>query len=104
MRTSANDRIERVDAVFDAVLDLPTTEQLAYVDRTCSEDPQLRDEVLGLLRAHHHDGGILDGTMARASNMFTRVESLPAPNELIGPFRIIRPIGQGGMGQVYLGI
>ena len=98
--TSAIDRYARVDAVFDKALDLPLDQQVAYVERTCSEDPALRDEVLQLLRAHHHVGGILDTPI---TGSFSRTESLGA-DERIGPFRVIRPIGMGGMGQVYLGI
>src|SRR3954468_10235475 len=97
----ASNRYAKVDAVFDKVLELPTSEQAGYIDRTCSEDPALRDEVLRLLRAHHHVGGILD---APITGSFTQGEVAPGPDERIGPFRIIRPIGMGGMGQVYLGM
>jgi serine/threonine-protein kinase len=104
MRASAPDRFRRVDAVFDAVLELATDEQASYIERACSDDPALRDEVLQLLRAHHHVGGILDTPPAKLIGAFNRPETSPGPDERIGPFRIIRPLGQGGMGVVYLGI
>ena len=98
--TNTTDRYARVDAVFDKVLELPPHEQAAYIERTCSDDPELRDEVLQLLRAHHRVGGILDTPITGG---FSRAEPVGA-DERIGPFRIIRPLGTGGMGQVYLGI
>jgi serine/threonine-protein kinase len=101
MTVSSTTRYAKVDAVFDKVLELPTSEQAGYIERTCSEDSALRDEVLRLLRAHHHVGGILDTPV---SGSFTRDEVAPGSDERIGPFRIIRPIGLGGMGQVYLGM
>src|SRR3954469_710888 len=104
MRASATDRFQRVDAVFDAVLELPAAEQAMYIERACSDDPALRDEVLQLLRAHHHVGGILDTPPENLVGAFEQPESPPGPDERIGPFRIIRPLGQGGMGAVYLGI
>src|SRR5215212_10128676 len=97
---SATSRYAKVDALFDKVLELPPHEQAAYIERTCSDDPALRDEVLQLLRAHHRVGGILDTPI---TGEFSRAEAVGA-DERIGPFRIIRPLGTGGMGQVYLGI
>jgi len=101
---SPTDRFRRVDAVFDAVLDLPTAEQAAFIDRACSEDPELRAEVLQLLRAHHHSGGILDTPVARLSPLLTEASDagISTAVDRVGPFRIERAIGEGGMGQVLL--
>ena len=44
MSAFATEHFRRVDAVFDAVLDLPTTEQAAYIDRACAGDAELRDD------------------------------------------------------------
>ncbi len=98
--SSTNDRFRRIDAVFDAVLDLPEDEQAAYIDSACSDDGELRAEVLQLLKAHQR-AGILDAPVARFSAL---VFDEPKPNtDRIGPFRIIRSLGEGGMGQVFLG-
>jgi hypothetical protein len=44
------DRFRRVDAIFDAAIDLPTTELTGFIDRECGEDVGLRAEVLSLIR------------------------------------------------------
>ena len=50
--TDRTDRHRRVDAVFDAAMDLPTAERLAFLDRECGDDDALRAEVLDLLVAY----------------------------------------------------
>src|SRR5262249_36962333 len=83
----------------------PTAEQAAFVDRACDGDAELRADVLQLLRAHHRTGSILDVPAARLAPLLPEVESaLTAGPDRLGPFRIERAIGQGGMGQVCLGI
>jgi hypothetical protein len=101
----ATEHFRRVDAVFDAVLDLPTTEQAAYVDRACAGDAELRNEVLQLLRAHYRTGSFLDSPAAHLTPLlFAAGEAIgEAPLDRIGPFRVVRAVGQGGMGQVFLG-
>jgi len=95
----------RIEAVFDALVDLSTDEQMAYLDRTVSDDPELREEVLRLLQAHRHSEGFLEAPLAHlAKGFFDDAEPL-APGgtpDRIGPWRIVRPIGRGGMATVYL--
>ena len=49
-RPTPNPSFRRVDAVFDAALDLPTAEQAAFVERACADDADVRKEVLQLLK------------------------------------------------------
>ena len=99
MAASPTDRYRRVDAVFDALLDVPPEEQMAYAERAAGDDPEVHAEVLRLLHAHRREGflespppipeAMLDGAAARP--------------ERVGPWRIVRLLGRGGMGAVYLG-
>ena len=59
MSPSPTDRI-RIEAVFDALVDLSTDKQMAYLDRTASDDPELREEVSRLLRAHRRSEGFVE--------------------------------------------
>ena len=91
--------------MFDAVLDLPTTDQAAYIDHACSDDATLRAEVIQLLRAHHRTSSVLDTPAGRLFPLFidgSDVLASALPSR-IGPFRVVRAIGEGGMGQVFLG-
>jgi len=100
LQPSTSDRFQRIDAVFDAVLDLPEDEQAAYIDNACSDDGELRAEVLQLLKAHHR-AGILDMSIARFTPLV--LDEPQSHADRIGPFRIVRSLGEGGMGQVFLG-
>ena len=100
------DRYRRIDAVFDALLDLPRDEQMAYLDRTVSDDPELYAEVLSLLQAHRRSEGFLEAPLAQmAGGLLDDVGlvSVGGATDRIGPWRIVRAIGRGGMGIVLLG-
>ncbi len=105
MSGSPTERFRRVDAIFDAALDLPTAEQVAFVERECAGDESLRAEVLGLMRAYHQGDSVLDSPAARlAAPLLDGTAAIGGPlPERIGPFRVVREIGRGGMGRVMLG-
>ena len=70
------------------MLELPTAEQAAYIDRACSDDTVLRGEVIQLLRAHQRTGSILDAPPgSRLASLLLEGESTP---ERIGPWRVVR--------------
>ena len=99
---AANERYARAAAITHAVLDLPADARAAQVDRECLDDAALRAEVAWMLRAACSDedngdddvafvvdtSGLLDGAALAAI----------APRE----YRVLRPLGEGGMGMVYL--
>jgi serine/threonine-protein kinase len=102
---SSTDRFRRADAIFDAALDVPDDEQTAYVARACADDTELRAEVLGLLRASHSAGGVLDGAAAQMAAQLIGAGASPdaAVPARVGAYRVVREIGRGGMGRVFLG-
>jgi tetratricopeptide (TPR) repeat protein len=93
-----------VDALFDAALDLPAGEQAAFVARECGDDEGLCAEVLELIRAYQHES-FLESPAARIAAPLLEATKGPGASvpDRIGPFRVVREIGRGGMGRVYLG-
>ncbi|MET0232368.1 MAG: serine/threonine-protein kinase [Rhodanobacteraceae bacterium] len=75
--------------LFERSLDRPADERRAFIATASGDDPSLRDAALALLDAHSASEGFLDPP------------TLPARE--IGAYRLIAPIGAGGMGQVWLG-
>jgi serine/threonine-protein kinase len=87
-------RWAQVQEVFHAALERPPAERTRHLDEACGDDAELRAEV-ELLLAAHEGPGVLGEPAARAS-------PLGLDGDRFGPYRILRPLGRGGMGAVYL--
>ncbi len=87
----------RIDEVFFAALDLPDDARAGFVAEACGDDAGLRHEVESLLAADGSAGRFLDVPPAPPKDA-------PDPREgrTVGAWRIVRRIGAGGMGNVYL--
>jgi serine/threonine-protein kinase len=94
----------RLNALFQQAIELPQGERADFVARACADDAALRDRLLRMLeqdaRADQQSTDRLGGAIAAGRRA---VADSPRAPERIGPFRILRRLGQGGMGTVYLG-
>jgi eukaryotic-like serine/threonine-protein kinase len=98
----ADESPARLREVFDAVIDSPPDARAARLDVLTAGDSELRRAVERLLMAHDAAGGFLDGgpdTMALLPDVAETVVG-----RRIGAYEVVREIGRGGMGTVYLGI
>ena len=64
MKRPMNDALHPEAAILSAALDLPKTEQIAYLDKTCAGDVALRRQVEALLQAHELAEGFLNAPPA----------------------------------------
>jgi tetratricopeptide (TPR) repeat protein len=93
----------RLEPTLDRALELSPLERPRFLEEACGGDPSLRADLEALLAAHHATGGLLDAfAPERAAALFDEeTDADPAP-ERVGPYRVVREIGRGGMGAVYL--
>ncbi len=76
-------------------------ERSAYLEQACAGDPALRASVEALLRANVGASGFLDGPAAAL--MATTDEPITeGPGTVIGPYKLLEQIGEGGFGVVFL--
>src|SRR5881275_1998600 len=75
-----------------------------FLDRECAGDPALRAEVEALLEANDRAGGFLEPP-APAAHLVATAEAPAAaerPGTMIGPYKLLEQIGEGGFGVVYM--
>ncbi len=95
-------RWERIQEIFHQVSDLPAGEQQERLKTACGGDEALLAELGAMLEQDARGASILDaGLPPIAHTLLDRPRALSADNDF-GPYHIIKPIGEGGMGIVYL--
>jgi serine/threonine protein kinase len=97
-------------AIFDAALRLPPGERSTFLEKTCGADSQMRQRVAARLAAHPPthpsapsgpSGTVVTDEDATIGETVA-LSSEEAPGDVIGRYKLLEKIGEGGFGLVYV--
>src|SRR4051794_16503060 len=94
----------KVEEIFYAALELEGPEaRSAFLDRVCG-DPELRRRVERLLALDPEANDFLEAppSMPAATSADDPRSAIEGPGTAIGPYKLVQPIGEGGMGTVFM--
>src|SRR5262249_22204839 len=91
-----------VEAVFLAALGLAPRERAAYLDGACAGDPGLRRRVEKMLAAQAQAGSFLEQPACGPAETVEDLSIRERPGTVIGPYKLLEQIGEGGFGIVFL--
>jgi serine/threonine-protein kinase len=92
-----------VDEVFDeAMRQSPGPDRARFLDESCGDDAELRARVEQLLRAFAEAGSFLEMPAAPLAATTYSPTIAERPGSVIGPYKLLQQIGEGGCGVVFL--
>lgn len=93
------DRWQQIKDLFHSALERDSTQRSAYMAEVCAGDPDLRSEVESLLAYDEREASFLSAPLGEIRT--TSADDAMVGRQ-VGPYRLVREIGHGGMGAVYL--
>ncbi len=97
------ERWRKAEALFHEALEIPEPERRVWLESACEGDRELAAEILSLLGSDAEaQAGFLEKRIEPAIESVIRESAESVLPERAGPYKIVRELGRGGMGTVYL--
>jgi serine/threonine protein kinase/tetratricopeptide (TPR) repeat protein len=91
-----------LEAVFYAAQHKEAEERAAYLDEVCADDPALRQRVEQFLSAQAEIGSFLEPAVPALAATVDEPPIREGPGTVIGPYKLLEQIGEGGFGAVFM--
>jgi serine/threonine-protein kinase len=95
------ERWKQIDQILQEALEREPPERVDFLDKACGADAELRSEVESLIGFHARAEAFIETPPAVMAAALLAEKEWRA-GQTIGRYEIIREIGRGGMGKVYL--
>ena len=92
----------QIDEILQGAIARPIAGRAAFLDTACGDDTELRREIESLLAFQQDEGLTRDSGFADALRVLERQDASLSQGRKIGAYCVLREIGRGGMGNVYL--
>lgn len=98
------DRWNQVKDLFQRVLEQPAEAREEFIQEVSGDDTTLRFELESLLLSHASAGTFLSRPPDAEAAEVLALEDAPLVGERLGAYRVLRRVGRGGTGSVYLAV
>lgn len=92
----------RVEILFHHALEINDAEREAYLKTACGSDSELFREVQEILSSYGHPGSFMEEPVFFCGIQVLSTDTAEIPMGKLGRYELIKPIGTGGMGEVFL--
>ena len=94
---------QKVEAVLQEAIDRPPQDRASFLDAACAGDRQLLDEATSLINAYDEAGDFIEQpAISQDAHILVGSDMADKIGDEIGPYTIVKRLGGGGMGEVYL--
>lgn len=95
-------RWQQIKKIFSKAIELDGGEREQFLRQSCKNDPGILQEVESLIRAHEAQGPLDQSIDEIKSTAISGWNQADRQGAIVGPYKIRKELGRGGMGNVYL--